>query len=394
MENSKVNEEKLRNYLKEREKIDVDIVELIRAIAIHNGASFRKTKDIQSVIDILPNKKHTLFVILDGFGYYKLQELAENSILKQHLKMKIRTVNPTSTACVLTSVLSASYPNSHGIYGWWDYNVKYDLSYMPLLLKQRKTGEDVESLGIKPTDIFNFSPVLDKFNRKIHIFENRDIINSSYSKLISKKADRYGFYSVKDAFSSVSRRLKETTQSTFNYLYIDDLDTMSHIYGVNSKQVSDVIHTVEEGVRMLISEFDDLTIILTADHGQVEMKDAIYLNKNTDYTNYFYAMPSIDTRAISFFVKKEYLIEFKEKFLSEFSEDVILLEKEKVKEYRLFGKEEYSKQAYDSLGEYVAIIVNDKFMLCEKEDYEEKCETKGNHSGLTPYETTIPLVIL
>ena len=99
--------------------------------------------------------------------------------------MKIRTVNPTSTACVLTSIFSASYPNSHGIYGWWDYNVDFDLNYIPLLLKDRKTGEDVSS---KIKEIFKFTPVLDKFNAKVNIFEDRQIVNSEYSKMISKKA--------------------------------------------------------------------------------------------------------------------------------------------------------------------------------------------------------------
>ena len=60
----------------------------------------------------------------------------------------------------------------------------------------------------------------------------------------------------------------------------------------------------------------------------------------------------------------------------------------------MFGKEKYTEHAYKSLGEYVAIIVNDKFMMCNKDDYEDKKTTKGNHSGLTDCETTIPLVII
>ena len=391
MENIKENEEKLKKYLKEREKLNIDIVELIRAIAINNGVKIKKTKDIETLLNVIPRKKHTLFILLDGFGYYKLKELSDESILKKNLKMKIRTVNPTSTACVLTSIFSASYPNSHGIYGWWDYNVDFDLNYIPLLLKDRKTGEDVSS---KIKEIFKFTPVLDKFNAKVNIFEDRQIVNSEYSKMISKKANRYGFYSIKDAFNSIEKRINESTQSTFNYLYIDSLDIMSHIYGIESNEVNNIITVVENGIKKLSNEFKDLNIILTADHGQVEMKEALYLNRNIDISKYFYAMPSIDTRAISFFVKKEYLVEFKEKFLQEFRDDVILLEKEKVEEYHLFGKEKYTEHAYKSLGEYVAIIVNDKFMMCNKDDYEDKKTTKGNHSGLTDCETTIPLVII
>ena len=140
IKNEEENVQKLERYLKEREKINIDIVELIKAIGIRNGVRIKKTKDINEVLEVLPSQKHTLFILLDGFGYYKLNTLPDSSILKKNLKKKIRTVNPTSTACVITSIISASYPNSHGIYGWWDYNKKYNLNYYPLLFSERKTG--------------------------------------------------------------------------------------------------------------------------------------------------------------------------------------------------------------------------------------------------------------
>ena len=388
------NEEKLKNYLKEREKINIDIVELIKAIAINNGVNFKKTKDIQEVLDVLPNTKHTLFILLDGFGYYKLNSLPNDSILKNNLKKVIRTVNPTSTACVVTSLMSASYPNNHGIYGWWDYNKKHNLNYYPLLYKERKTGIPLEEKGIDMSDIYKFEPVLSKFNCRVNIFENREIVNSTYSKVIFKNLNRYGFYSIKDAFNSVKKRINGYNGKTFNYLYIEGLDLMSHDYGVDSKEVMNIINAVENGIKSLLNEFHDLSIILTADHGQVEMTKMLYLNQNIDFNKYFYAMPSIDTRTISFFVKEECLEDFERDFMNEFRDDVILLTKDQVDEYNLFGREKFTQIAYDSLGEYIAIIVNNKFMVCDKMALEDKYNTKGNHSGLTKQETVIPLIVI
>ncbi len=392
--NLKENEEKLKKYLREREKINIDIVELIKAIGINNGVKLKKTKDIEEVLEVLPNTKHTLFILLDGFGYYKLKSLSDDYLIKKNLKKVIRTVNPTSTACVITSIISASYPNNHGIYGWWDYNKKNDLNYYPLLFKERKTGISLDKKGIDVSDIYKFDSIFDKFNCRVNVFESREIINTTYSKLISKKANRYGYYSIKDSFNSVKKRLNETQEKTFNYLYIEGLDLMSHIYGVDSKEAMDIINAVENGIKLLLNEFHDLSIILTADHGQVEMSKMLYLNQNIDFAKYFYAMPSIDTRTISFFVKDCYKKEFEENFMNEFGSDVILLTKEQVEEYKLFGKEKFSEIAYDSLGEYIAIIVNNKFMVCDKMTLEDKYSTKGNHSGLTKEETTIPLVII
>ena len=47
------------------------------------------------------------------------------------------------------------------------------------------------------------------------------------------------------------------------------------------------------------------------------MSKHLYLNQNNDYTKYFYAAPSIDTRFISFFVKEECKNEFEEMFSNE-----------------------------------------------------------------------------
>ena len=155
-----------------------------------------------------------------------------------------------------------------------------------------------------------------------------------------------------------------------------------------------IIEVVENGIKTLKNEVEDVSIILTADHGQVDMASMLYLNQNTNYLNYFYAMPSIDTRMISFFVKEKYREEFEEKFLAEFKKDAILLKKEEVEKMKLFGKGNLSKIAYDSLGEYIAVIVNDKFMICDRVTLDDKMDTKGNHSGLTIKETLIPLVVI
>lgn len=389
------NIEKLKGYLSYRDNLQYDIVELSKALALKNGVLLKENEDISKLKEMIPEKKHTLFILLDGFGYYKLKSLNDTSILKQNLRLKMKTVNPTSTAAVITSVISASYPNKHGIFGWWDYNKELDLSYYPLLLEQRRTGLTLKEKGISLDKIFNFKPVFDKYNKKVNIYMSRDLINSDYSKMLAgSNASRHGCYSIKEGFETMAKRLSEEEKETFNYFYIAGLDTASHMYGINSKEANEIIEATENGIKHLLNEVGDVTVILTADHGQVDMTSMLYLNQNINFTNYFYAMPSIDTRMVSFFVKDKFREEFEEKFIEEFGKDVILLKKEDIDKYNLFGSNNFSTIAYDSLGEYVAVIVNNKFMVCDRISLDDHMNTKGNHSGLTHEETTIPLVII
>ena len=393
--NLEENINKLKNYLNYRNEIKNDIVDLSKVIASNNGANIKLNEDQKELKELIPSKKHTVFILLDGFGYYKLQTLPDTSIIKQNLKCKLKTVNPTSTACVLTSLISASYPSQHGIFGWWDYNKEYDINYYPLLFSQRRSEMSLEEKGIKVQDIFKFEPIFNKYKTKVNIYESREIINSTYTKMFAgKNANRYGYYSIKHAFDTMAKHLNETKENTFNYIYIDGLDLNSHLYGTNSKEVTTIVEAVENGIKYLLNEVSEVSIVLTADHGQVDMASMLYLNQNINFIKYFYAIPSIDTRMISFFVKDNYKEEFENKFMQEFGKDVILLKKDEIEEYNLFGRNDFSKHAYDSLGEYVAVIVNNKFMVCDRINLNDKMNTKGNHSGLTKEETTIPLVVI
>lgn len=396
MQNLKENMDKLNEYLNNKNyNKDVDIVDLIRYIYNNFGTNLEidlKKKEILDKYIKLKNK--VLFVLVDGLGYYKVKDLSENSILKQNLKTGIQTVNPTSTACVLSSIASANYPAIHGILGWWQYLRSENINYCPLPFVERKTGINLKEKGIYTKDVFEFISVLNELKSNVKVSMPREIISSDFSKMFSgDNSNTHGFYSIKEAFSNMSKKIKEST-SSFNYLYIDGLDETSHMYGTKSREVQAIIDEIEDGIRKVKEENEDLTIVLTADHGQVDMVNMMYLNQNNDYTKFFYALPSIDTRMISFFVKEECKVEFEDTFMKEFGKDVILLTKDEVDEYRLFGNTKLSKRTLDALGEYIAIVVNNKFMVCDKINLEDKLNTKGNHSGLTKEETTIPLVVI
>lgn len=396
IKNTNENMEKLKEYLQSRRDDELDIVDLIKFIANKYGANLKtdikKDKVFEKMITL---DKNTIVILVDGLGFYKVKDLNESSVLKRGLKTSLQTVNPTSTACVLTSLVSASYPSEHGIFGWWQYSKKHDINYYPLLFSDKK-GINLKEKNINANEIFKIKSIFDKLDINSDIYMNRKLINSDYSKIFNgEKSNKYGTYSIRDAFNKIVKKIVENkSKKSFSYLYIDGLDIASHVYGTKSKEVQNIIDEIERGIINIKKTDENVTMIVIADHGQVDMTSMIYLNQNNDYTKYFYAIPSIDTRMISFFVKEEYKEEFETKFSEEFSEDIILLKKEEVEKYKLFGNENFTENANNSCGEYIGIVVNNKFMVCDKITLEDKMSTKGNHSGLTKDETTIPLIVV
>lgn len=396
MHNLEKNMDKLKSYLNDRCEEDIDIVDLVKFIAnrFNGGFDIDKIKN-KELNELLKLNDKVVVILVDGMGYYKVKELNDSSILKSNLVCGIKTVIPTSTACILTSIASASYPSEHGIFGWWQYYRDKNINYCPLLFVERKSGINLKDKGINKDDIFKFETFLEGLSCKVHVTMHRQFISSDFSKkFIGKFASTHGFYSIKEGFSALSRKIKSTNGHMLSYMYIDGLDEFSHLYGTKSEEVSGVINVIENGVKSLKDANPDTSIVIIADHGQVDMKSMIYLNQTHDYTKYFYALPSIDTRIINFFVKDEFKEEFENTFINEFKEDVLLLKAEEIEKYNVFGGLKLTKFAKDSLGEYIAIVVNNKFMLCDKVNLEDKMYTKGNHSGITKEEITIPLIVI
>lgn len=392
--NTKENIEKLNEYLQNKNYNDLDIIDLIKYICSKYGADFKNYNKDKKFDDIITPDKKVVLILVDGLGYYKVKSLGDNSVLKRGLKTSLQTVNPTSTACVLTSIASASYPAEHGILGWWQYSKKHGINYYPLLFSD-KMGNSLLKKDIKIDEIFDYKSIFDKLDVEANIYMNKKLINSNYSKVFNgKKSKKYPTNSIRDAFNKISEKIENTIEKSLTYLYIDGLDVASHIYGTKSKEVQNIIDEIESGIIKIKKADVNTTVVVFADHGQVDMTSLIYLNQNHDYSKYFYAIPSIDTRMISFFVKEEFRDEFETKFCDEFNKDVILLKKEEVEKYKLFGNANFSNNAYNSCGEYIGIIVNNKFMVCDKITFEDKMTTKGNHSGLTKEETTIPIIVV
>lgn len=394
IKNLEKNVKTIEEYLEYKKTQTIDIVDLVNYFAYKNGVKIKFNDKMSRIDNIVNPKQNIVFILVDGMGAYKVANLDDKSILKQNIKAAIQTVNPTSTACVLTTVATGKYPSEHGILGWWNYSKENNISYYPLLFLENKTGKSLEEKGYKMKNFFKYNSLFEKYNKDVNIYMKRTIIESNYSKYFSgKKAKRHGVYSIKDGFDKIIKNINEQSKASFNYFYISGLDDVSHKYGMGSYEALGIIKEVEEGIQKIARICNDTTVVVTADHGQINMSKHLYLNQNNDYTKYFYAAPSIDTRIISFFVKEECKNEFEEMFSNEFFEDIVLLTKDEFLKYGFIG-DEYSKYALNSIGEYVGIVVTDKFLIADTVNLEDYMATKGNHSGITKEETTIPLIVI
>lgn len=386
---------KLKEYIKKENLVlpnydNLNIVDLVKFLYDSCGIECDKNNNINKLKDIVPIKKHIVFILVDGMGSNLINILSNDSILKKNKILDMITVSPSSTGCVLTSLATATYPTEHGIIGWYNYNRKHDIDYYPLLFTDRKNNNDLRNFGIEINDIFKVDSKLNQLKVKTSVLYPDYIYDSVYSNYVANNKIRKSYATMEDAFDQIIE-ITTTNERTFTYLYLPSVDNLEHDNGFDSKEVLEEINKIETQIKRINNK--DVITIVTADHGQTNINEDIVMNFDK-YDKYFYAYPGIDFGMATYYVKKDMEKEFLEEFNKDFEDKMYLFKTEEFIKNNVFGPYESNQNLLDNLGEYISLCNSNAQFINSPEIEEYYKKTKGNHSGLTNDEMIIPLIII
>jgi len=129
----------------------------------------------------------------------------------------------------------------------------------------------------------------------------------------------------------------------------------------------------------------DTLLLITADHGLVDV-ECEELEKHPALLECIVRPPSMEARAVNFFVKEGQMERFERLFLSCFGDSFLLLAKAEVLENQLLGTGCNHPRLGGMLGDYLAVAVGNKALRMVSKGY------TGEHAGMTEDEMTIPLI--
>lgn len=369
----------------------LNLVNLVRTLYNRYDANYEIDKNMKYIDKLIPKSKHTLFILIDGMGSNLVASLDDETIIKKNKKIDMITVSPSTTGCVLTSLATGEYPNKHGIIGWYSYNRENNIDYYPLLFADRKNKKSLECYGIKSSDIFKCESMLNKLNVNTRVLYPKCICDSIYSKFVADDSKRIG-YDDYDEVSMIIKKITNSNEDTFTYLYIPNIDNLEHENGVYSDIVKDEMGKINNMLDSL-SDINDLTIVITADHGQINIDHDVIMDFSK-YKNYFYGLPGIDFATAIYYVKSEMKESFEYVFNKDFKDRMYLFKIEEFLENNIFGLGDASSYFKINMGEYVSICKNG-YCFINSEDTNEYLGTiLGNHSGFSKDEMIIPLVVI
>jgi len=364
---------------------DNSIVNLMSSIGRH----FNFKSDYKP-LDIDIKGKNVVLLIIDGLGYNFLNK-HKNSFLRKHLKKKITSVFPSTTASAITSFHTGDAPLQHGIVGWFTYLKELGVIATILRMNPMYGGETFRSAGIYRKHLFDVPEFYEKIKSSFYyimpdeiVFDKRDV---------GRKHTRT--YNTKNQFfSQIKRSVQAHKKKKYIYAYWPHLDGTCHFNGPKSKEAKKHFLMIDRDIKKLAKSLEksNTTLIVTADHGFVDVPKNKYieLGDHPKFLDTLSVLPSGDIRVKYCFVRLNKEKEFLSYVKKNFNKFCTVHKSTDLVKDGWFGKFKPHPHFFDRVGDYTLIM---------KENYvfrdpllNKAMFLKGHHSGVSEDEMFVPLI--
>jgi len=354
------------------------IMNVSNSILKHYGIK-NQYPSINSLDEKLNNGyNHIIYILLDGLGSNLVKNLlTKDDSLNKYMHKEITSVFPPTTVAATDAVLSALPPIVNGHLGWVQYFENEDVNLVVFQNRDFYDDDRVIAEDLRAKHL-SFERIGEKIKR-----HNPDVITTEFFPSFIEN----GSESFKEEIERVLLKVHNTDKS-FSYLYWIEPDLVEHKTGIYSKETKKVVTDLSNDFSELINNVpDDTMVICIADHGLTDIIE-LPLFDNKELIDMLKRKPSIEPRAINFFVQDDKLEAFKVLFNKSYSKYYKLYTKEEILDSKLFGYGKHHELVDTFLGDYMALAI-DKYMftLGNGKNY------KAHHAGMSEDEMMVPLII-
>lgn len=321
--------------------------------------------------------KNVVFLCVDGLRNYPLEyHLPKTAFLRKHVVKTLTSTFPSTTTNATTSLATNTYPLEHGWFGWNLYFKEINA------VTELFTG--LNAVSGEPTGYV--PPIFDSSDYYFLRNKTTDIAVSTVMPPFSKNPDNVIAVNV-DEVAFATEKILNRQGRQFVYAYVGEPDMTMHDYGVTSAEAKAKIRHIDEVLERLCLNAKDTLFVITADHGQTDVKGYVEFYKDDEMNAMLECTPYLDARTPAFRVKTECKLAFERLFEQRYGRDFQLYKSETLINEGYFGPVgEYGAL----LGDYIAVGTESGkvFLTCERMH-----RFKGHHTSLTSEEMLVPLIL-
>ena len=376
----------------------LNLVDLSRAVAALAGArDVTPTPGSAAIADIIGPADHLVLVLVDGLGMNLLEQLPAGAFLRAQLAAELRTVFPSTTAVALTSLATGQWPGTHAITGWWTHLPQIGAAASILQFIKRSDRRSLTDHGVPAEQAFPAPSTFRQFSRDtLSLFPER-IAHSVYSDYFCGGGPRRGYSNLREAVDSAIERVRHARHPTYTYFYTNRIDDEAHRWGIGRAEVQAAVFDMDRQLERLAAGIGEAgRIVIGADHGFLDAHrtEKHQIRVTDPIMDYLRFPPSGDARVMCLHVRDGGEDQVRDYFHQRCGDYFWVLTLDEVEALELLGPGLVSPEARRRFGDLMVISRGRHVIEYRPPGNNGRImEEASQHSGLTPEEMRVPLVL-
>ena len=253
---------------------------------------------------------------------------------------------PSTTTAALPVYYSGKVPYETGWIGWSQYFKEYGRSLDMFSHKESYLGDylknPIKNLFEEELNYESIFYQIEKASPNVRAFE----VQPQYAEQRAKRSVRANNL---DEIETAIYDICSMPGKNFIVAYSDNPDGLLHKYGTDSQETKDFIKNAEKRIQEIRANLDeDTLIIISADHGHKNIEKAYSIIDYPEIMECLIIPPTLESRALSFWVKDEMKDEFVKRFNKEFEKEFWLMSKDEfLNKYKMLGTGKKHKKIDD-----------------------------------------------
>ncbi len=345
----------------------------------------------------LRSATNLVLLVVDGLGYDYLIGVGSGGALHRHLKDKITTVFPSTTASAITTFLTGMAPQQHALTGWFMHFKELGGVTAVLPFTPRHGGPSPAKSRVDPAALFGHVPVFDRMGVRTYVVLPKRIVDSEFNVAHSGRAERRSYRSLKRFFKTIAEVLRTDDHPKYVYAYWPELDAIAHESGVGSRRTA--AHFAEFdaafGAFSKTIAGSDSLLVVTGDHGFVDSApdQLIELDHHPALAETLVLPLCGDRRVAYCYVHPAKREQFERYVRAKLAEYAILMKSDALIEQGYFGLGPPHPRLADRIGDY-ALLMKGHYAIKDWVPGERKYSHIGLHGSLSRDEMYVPLVVV
>jgi hypothetical protein len=376
-----------------------NLVDLAQALAqLAGAAGSDHSPGAAALVHAIGPAEHLIFILADGLGSSFLAERPADSFLRRHQVAELRSIFPSTTAAALTTLATGAWPNQHGVIGQWTCLPEIRGAAALLPFAARAGGRSLTRLGVSVEQVFPLPTLLSALPRDVLALLPSSLVNSVASTYFCGGRPRLGYDTLPVAVETVIDRVAAATAPTYTYVYTPRIDTESHWMGSKHFGVRAIVNELEVAVERLAAGVDGhARIVVAADHGMVDapINAKHHFKPSPDLFGTLRWGPSGDDRVMYFHLQPGAEARFRDLLAAHYGDRFALLTVGEAEALELFGPGPISPLVRDRFGDLILISTGaDVIEYILTGQVGKRVDLNAYHSGLTPGEMRVPLIVV